>query len=63
MRVFPDRLSICVCVSFRFGIEGGMWDLTVSIPDHCFSFKWHEDTLPGVILLPLRIYAYLKYCM
>ena len=27
-----------LCVSsFRFGFEGGMWDLIVLIPDHCHS--------------------------
>ena len=27
----------CVCPSFPFGIEGGMWDVNVLIPDHCLS--------------------------
>ena len=35
MRVFHGRLSVCVCVSFPFGFDGGMLDL---IPDHCLSF-------------------------
>ena len=26
-----------VCVLFPFGFEGGMWDLSVLIPDHCLS--------------------------
>ena len=26
----------CVCPSFPFGIEGGMW-MIVLIPDHCLS--------------------------
>ena len=26
-----------VCPSFPFGIEGGMWDVIVLIPDHCLS--------------------------
>ena len=28
--------------SFPFGIEGGMWDVIVLIPDHCLSiyFEW-----------------------
>ena len=27
-----------LCVSiFPFGIEGGMWDVIVLIPDHCLS--------------------------
>ena len=28
---------ICVCPSFPFGIEGGMWDVIVLFPDHCLS--------------------------
>ena len=28
-------ISFCVCPPFPFGFEGGMWDLTVLIPDHC----------------------------
>ena len=36
MRVFRERLSICVCASFPF--EVGIWDSTVLIPDHCLSF-------------------------
>ena len=29
--------EICVCASFPFGFEGGMWDLIVLIPDNCLS--------------------------
>ena len=35
--VFRGRWSNCVCPSFPFGIEGGMWDVIVLIPDHCLS--------------------------
>ena len=27
--------NFCVCPSFPFSIEGGMWDVIVLIPDHC----------------------------
>ena len=37
MRVFRERVSICVCASFPFDFEGGMWDLIVLIPKHLFS--------------------------
>ena len=37
VRVFRERLSICVCASFPFGFEGWMWDLIVLVPDHCLS--------------------------
>ena len=30
-------VKLCVCLSFPFGIEGGMWDVIVLIPDHCLS--------------------------
>ena len=26
-----------VCASFPFVMEGGMWDVIVSIPEHCLS--------------------------
>ena len=30
---------LCVCPSFPFGIEGGIWDVIVLIPYHClFNF-------------------------
>ena len=36
-------LILCVCPSFPFGIEGGIWDVIVFIPDHClpvyFAFR------------------------
>ena len=28
-----------VCPSFPFGFDGWMWDLIVSVPDHCLSFN------------------------
>ena len=30
--------SIYVISYFPFGFEGRMWDLIVSVPDHCLSF-------------------------
>ena len=40
MRVFRERLSICMCASFPFGFEDGVWDLIVLrvTLDHCLSF-------------------------
>ena len=29
---------VCVCSSFPFVFEGGIWDLIVLIPDHGLSF-------------------------
>ena len=30
-------VKFCDSHSFPFGIEGGMWDVIVVIPDHCLS--------------------------
>ena len=35
---FRKLLSIYVFSYFPFGFEGMMWDLIVSVPDHCLSF-------------------------
>ena len=35
---FRKLPSIYVFGCFHFGFEGGMWDLIVSVPDHCLSF-------------------------
>ena len=36
--VFRKLPSIYVLSYFPFGFEGRMWDLIVSVPDHCLSF-------------------------
>ena len=33
-----SRISIYVMSYFPFGFEGRMWDLIISVPDHCLSF-------------------------
>ena len=35
---FRKLLSVYVFSYFPFGFEGRMWDLIVSVPDHCLSF-------------------------
>ena len=35
---FRKLLSVYVFSYFPFGLEGRMWDLIVSVPDHCLSF-------------------------
>ena len=35
---FRKLPSIYVFSYFPFGFEGRMWDLLVSVPDHCLSF-------------------------
>ena len=41
---FVNCPSIYVFSYFPFGFEGRIWDLTVSVPDHCLSFYF--DRLP-----------------
>ena len=36
-RAFRKLLSIYAFIYFPFGFEGGIWDLMVSVPDHCLS--------------------------
>ena len=36
LRVFHESLYL----TFSFGFEGRMWDLIVSVPDHCLSFHF-----------------------
>ena len=38
VRAFRKLLSIYVFSYFPFGFEGRIWDLIVSVPDHCLSF-------------------------
>ena len=37
-RAFRKLPSIYVSSYFPFGFEGRIWDLIVSVPDHCLSF-------------------------
>ena len=39
---FRKLLSIYVFSYFPFGFEGRMWDLIVSVPDHCLSYYYVE---------------------
>ena len=38
MTTFRKLSSIYVFSYFPFGFEGRIWDLIVSVPDHCLSF-------------------------
>ena len=38
MHAFCKLLSVYVFSYFPFGFEGRLWDLIVSVPDHCLSF-------------------------
>ena len=39
---FRKLSSIYVFSYFPFGFEGRVWDLIVSVPDHCLSFYFPE---------------------
>ena len=39
---FRKQLSVYVFSYFPFGFEGRMWDLIVSVPDHCLSFYFRS---------------------
>ena len=64
MRVFRERLSIlCVCPSFHFGFDGGMWDLIVLIPDYCLSVYFvyiSQNNLSPIHVSRFPIYSKLK---
>ena len=38
-----ELVKFCLCPSFPFGIEGGMWDVIVLIPDHNLSIYFDEE--------------------
>ena len=50
---FRKLSSIYVFSYFPFGFEGRIWDLIVSVPDHClsfyFSYKFKEEKLKTCI--------------
>ena len=35
---FSKLLTVYVFSNFPFGFEGRIWDLIVSVPDHCLFF-------------------------
>ena len=47
---FRKLLSVHVFGYFPFGSEGRMWDLIVSVPDHCLSFYF--------VLNEIMVYLY-----
>ena len=52
---FRKLLSINIFSYFPFGFEGRMWDLIVSVPDHCLSFYLVGMVAPGHISAALQI--------
>ena len=54
---FRKLPSIYVLSYFPFDFEGRMWDLIVSVPDHCLSF-----TLKTSLFIDLKSEKILKEC-
>ena len=50
---FRKLLSINVFSGFPFGFEGRMWDLIVTVPDHCLSFYFDnvDNVSPSILTL------------
>ena len=46
---FRKLPSMYVLSYFPFGFEGRMWDLIVSVPDHCLSFYFTSFSSKGII--------------
>ena len=44
-RAFRRLLSVYVFSYFTFAFEGRMWDVIVSVPDHCLSFYFLSQSL------------------
>ena len=58
---FRKLLSVYVFSYFPFGFAGRMWDLIVSVPDHCLSFYFL--LLAALRLVPARSFhvSYVQY--
>ena len=50
---FRKMSSIYVFSYFPFGFEGRIWDLIVSVPDHCLSFYFAKKI--KIVRLTLRL--------
>ena len=57
---FRKLSSIYVFSYFPFGFEGRIWDLIVSVPDHCLSFYVVEISTLWHFRLPLPIQMFIK---
>ena len=47
---FRKLSSIYVFSYFPFGFEGRIWDLIVSVPDHCLSFYFSKFMISIALL-------------
>ena len=53
---FRKLLSIYIFSYFPFGFEGRMWDLIVSVPDHCISFYFTKRPRGSIYFPKFRGY-------
>ena len=54
---FRKLSSIYVFSYFPFGFEGRIWDLIVSVPDHCLSFYFMRSQPRPRLLSWLKTYS------
>ena len=52
---FRKLSSIYVFSYFPFGFEGRMWDLIVSVPDHCLSFYFDNKRIQRCFYITLCV--------
>ena len=45
---------------FLFGFEGRIWDLIVSVPDHCLSFYFSHDEAHIIMEIKPLLYDVIK---
>ena len=57
---FRKLSSIYVFSYFPFGFEGGIWDLIVSVPDHCLSFYFPQQVTVAWCHSNLKIHLVLN---
>ena len=69
---FHKLPSVYVFSYFPFGFDGRMWDLIVSVPDHCLSFyflyiatkegwTWHLFDFPQILIYDVFCRVYKRY--
>ena len=47
------RRFVCLVIPL-FGFEGRIWDLIVTVPDHCLYFYYVQDCFFIIFFLPLQ---------
>ena len=55
--LFRSCFWLCVCVSFPFGFEGGIWDLIVLIPDYYLSSYFSYTSVAKHLSVSLSLNA------